>query len=75
MAFERAAGICRNYDKNRSDRQSTCYQRVLRFQVSLEKIFSNSTCLDLMENCNESAALLIWVVFVTREHVDSPNVF
>ena len=33
-------------------------------------MFSNSICLGLMENLDESAAVLIWAVFVTREPVD-----
>ena len=31
MAFEHAAGICLNYDENTWDRQSRCWQTVLRF--------------------------------------------
>ena len=33
MASEHVAGNCLNYDENTCDRQSTCYQRVLRFQI------------------------------------------
>ena len=38
-------------------------------------MFFNSICLGLMENENESAAVLISVVFVTGEHADSSKVF
>ena len=38
-------------------------------------MFSNSICLALMEIQDESAAVLISAVTVTRENVDSPKVF
>ena len=38
-------------------------------------MFSNSICLGLIENEDESAAVLISGVFVTGEHADSPKVF
>ena len=50
MAFEHVAGIALNYDDNTCDWQSTIYQTVLRFHVSLKQIFLNLICLGLMEN-------------------------
>ena len=38
-------------------------------------MFSNSISLSLMENFNESAAVLTSAVFVTSDDVDSPKVF
>ena len=75
MAFEHVAGISLNYEENTSDWQLTCYQKVLKFHVWLQEMFSNSICLVLTGNCDESVAVLISAVFVTREHVDSPYVF
>ena len=50
MAIEYVAGIFLNYDENTCDRQSTCYEIVLRFYVTLKDMFSNSISLGLMEN-------------------------
>ena len=33
MVFEHASGISLNYDGNTCERQSTCYERVLRFYI------------------------------------------
>ena len=38
-------------------------------------MFPNSIVLGLMNNLYEDAAVLISAVIVTREHVDSPEVF
>ena len=38
-------------------------------------MFSISICLGVMENEDESDAVLISAVIVTREHVDFPKVF
>ena len=75
VAFEYVPGNFLNYDENTCYRESTCYQTVLRFHIWLKQMFSNSVCLGLMENSDESAAVMISAVFVTREHVDSPKVF
>ena len=75
MAFEHVSGISLNYDKQTCERQSTCCQTVLRSQIWLKEMFSNSICIGLMENLAESAAVLILAVFVTRQHVDSPEMF
>ena len=75
IAFEHVAGFSLSYDNNTGDRQSTCYQKVLRTNFWLEEMFPNSICLGLMEKCNESAAVLSRAVFLTREHVDSRKVF
>ena len=48
--FDHVAGIYLNYDGNRCDWHSTCYQTVLRFQIWIKETFSNSICLGLMEN-------------------------
>ena len=45
MAFEPLAGTYLSYEMNTSNRQSRCYQTVLRF-----KMFSNLICARLMEN-------------------------
>ena len=50
MAFEHVAGISFNYDENTCDRQSTCSQIVLRFQILLTEMISDSVCLWLMGN-------------------------
>ena len=50
MAFGHVAGNYLNYNENTCDRQSTCYQTVLRFQIWLTEMFSNSICLLLMGN-------------------------
>ena len=75
MAFEHVARICFNYDENTFDLQSTCYQTVTKFQISRKEMFSNAICRGLMENLDESAAVLIPAVFGSREHIDSPKVF
>ena len=48
-AFEAAAGISLNYDKNACDRKLTCRRTVLRFQIWLTEMFSNSIWFGLME--------------------------
>ena len=75
IAFEHISGISLIYDKNTCEGQSTCYQAVLRLHIWVKEMFSNSTCLTLMEIQDESAAVLVCAVIVTREHVDSPKVF
>ena len=75
MAFDHVEGITMNYDENTSDRHSTCYQTVLRLQISPKEMLSNSICLCLMENQYQSGPVLISAVFVTSEGVDSPKVF
>ena len=61
-------------DENTCDQHSTCYETVLRFQISLTERFSNSICLASMENCNKRAAMVVSAVFNTREHLDSRRV-
>ena len=75
MAVEHVAGICLNYDENIFEWQSTCYQAILRFHIWLKEMFPNSNFCFLMENYDESAAVFISPVFVSREHIDSPKVF
>ena len=75
MAFEQVSWISLNYDENTFERQSTYYERVLRFHIWFKEIFSGSSCLGLMENLDESAAVPISAAFLTPEHVDSPKVF
>ena len=38
-------------------------------------MFPNSICVGLMENYDESAAVVISALFVNRENVDSQKVF
>ena len=75
VAFKQGAGISLNSDKNTFYRQSTYYQTVLRFHIYLKEIFSNSISLDIMENYEKRAAVLIKAVFLTHQHVDSWKVF
>ena len=75
MAFHHVSRIFLNYDENIWERQSTCYQTVLKFNTSQKEIFSNWICLDLMEIDDVSTVVLISAVIVTREHVDSPKLF
>ena len=71
MTFKHVAGSSRNSDENTFYRQSKCYQAVVRFRICLKETFSNSICLSIMENWDKKAAVLISVVFVTHQHVDS----
>ena len=75
MAFKHVWGISLNYDENTCELQLMCYQTVLRFNIWLKEMFCNSTCLGLIENYDESAAMLISAVIFTSENVDSPKVF
>ena len=75
MVFEHVARISVNYDENTSDRQSTCYQTVVRFHIWIKQMFCNSICGGLMENKDESAVVLISAAFVTSEQGDSAKVF
>ena len=75
MVFEHVSGIWLNYGHNLWGRQSMCYQIVLKFHISQKEMFSNWICFGLMENWDVSAAVLIWAVIVTREHVHSSKVF
>ena len=50
IAFEPGAGISLIYDENICNRQSTCYQTVLRFQIWLREMFPNLIFPRLMEN-------------------------
>ena len=58
-------------DENTCDRQSTCYQRVLRFWILLREMFPNSICSRLMEKWDKSVAVEVPAVFRTREHENS----
>ena len=42
MALEPVAGTYQFYGENSCDRQSMCYRTVLRSQIGLREIFSNS---------------------------------
>ena len=74
MALNPVSRISLTYDGNTCERQSTCYQTVLRFHIQLKEMFSSSISLCLIENLDESAAVLISALFVSREHIDSPRV-
>ena len=50
MVFEHADGISFHYDDNTCDRQSMCYQTVLRFHIWLKEMFCNNIYLGFMEN-------------------------
>ena len=50
IAFEPIVGTYLNYEENTCERQSTCYQTILRFSIWLREMFSNWLCLGLMEN-------------------------
>ena len=75
IAFEAVTGIFLNYDKNASDRQSTCYETLVRFHIWLRDMFSNVICLGLMESHHKSAVLQVSAVFGTSEHVHSRRMF
>ena len=66
MAVEHVAVVSLNYDENTYDPQSTCYETVLKFHIWLKEMFCNSICLALMENQDESAAVLTSGVFGTH---------
>ena len=74
MAFEHVAINSLNYGKNTSDRQSTCYQTVQRFQIWLKEKFSNSISPLIRQNYDKSPAVQISTVSGTREHIDSRRV-
>ena len=57
IAFEAVAGISLIYDENTYDRQSTCYQTVVRFRIWQREIFSNSISPTLIENWDKSAVV------------------
>ena len=59
MTLEHVARISLNNDENTCDRESARYQTVLRFQIRLKEMFSNSICLGLIESLDESGAVLI----------------
>ena len=75
IAFEPDARISLNYDEKTCDRQSTCYQKGLKFRSWLREMFSSWVCLRLVENYDINAAVQLSAVFLTREHVDSGRVF
>ena len=72
MALEHVSEISH---QNICARQSTYYQTILRFPIGQTEMFSNSMCLYLMKIYDKSAAMVISVVFNTREYVDSRIVF
>ena len=73
-AFESVPWIYLHYGENTCDQQSACYQTVLRFQIWLRDIFSNSISLELMESLEKSAAMQILSVSATSEQADSRRV-
>ena len=75
IAFETVAGVFFIFDENTCDRQSTCYQTILRFHISEREIFSNSTYRRLFENLEKSTAVQVSAVFGNREHAHSGRVF
>ena len=75
MAVERVGNFSSSNDENTCDLHSTCYQTFLKFQISLTQIFSNSMCVESVESSNKRAAMVVSVVFNTREHIDSRRLF
>ena len=63
------------HNANTWDRQSNCYQTVLTLQTWLTEMFSNSTCLRLMEIYDKSASIVTSLVFNIRQQFDSTRVF
>ena len=51
---------------NTCHRQSMCQQIVLRFQIRLRNVFSNSIYLEFMWKYGNSGAVLVSAVFGTR---------
>ena len=70
MAFTHVAGTSLGSYENTFYQESTYYQPVLRFHISLKEMFSNSICLNIMENYGKRAAVVISAVFVTHQHID-----
>ena len=64
-----------NNDENTCDRQSMCYETVLRLQISLTDMFPNSMYLGLMEIYDKSSAMVTSALFNTCQHVASTRVF
>ena len=62
-------------DKNMCDRESTCYQAILKSQIRLTEIFSNLVFLGSLESCDRNAAMVVSEVLNIREHVDCGRVF
>ena len=65
IAVELVAEISLNYDKNTSDRPSTCEKKVVRFQIQLRAMIHLSICLILMESYHKIAAVQTSAVFWT----------
>ena len=57
IGFESVAGIYLIYDENTCDRQSTCYQTVVRFRIWQREMFSNSIFPTLIENWDKGAVV------------------
>ena len=53
-------------DKNTCDQHSTCYQTVLRFQISLTETFSNYMYDGSIKRSDKSAAMDVSALFNTR---------
>ena len=65
-AFEIFAENSAHSGRNTCQRQSMCYQTVLRFMIRVKKSFSNSIYLKFMGIKDNSGALLLSAVFGTR---------
>ena len=50
VAFEHVSGISLNIDKNTCEPQSMCYETVLRFNIWIKEMVSNSIVFVIMEN-------------------------
>ena len=74
MPFQQVSWISLNYHENSCERQSTCYQTVLRFDIWLKQVFSNSIYLGSMEIDDQKVDVVISAVIITPEQVDSPKV-
>ena len=75
MAVEQVAEIFFSNNENTYDPHSTCYQTVLKFQISLRETSLNSMCVGSKVSSGKSAFMVVSAVFNTRGYVDSRSVF
>ena len=69
IAFQPFPLLSTIFDENTCDMESTCYQKLRRFQILLRELFSNSICPRLMENLYESVLVEVPAVFGSSEQV------
>ena len=65
IAFKSGTTNSHNLEQDTCHRQSMCYERLLRFNISLRKIFSKSSSLRVMKKYDERALMQILQEFGT----------